>query len=79
MAKSKWEEHYLPHDKFVLFNEKDERLVTIKYALPDPPPLRQIDNYGLNPKKQFFKKPIIPSRLASLEKACENLEEVWKS
>lgn len=69
---------YLPADRYLEVNEKDERLHTIKIALPDPPLPELIDGYGLDPKKQFWKPPEYPRRLKALERTCDTIDEIWE-
>jgi hypothetical protein len=59
---------YKPHDKFIVFNDNDEDLYPIRYELPDPPPLQDIDGYGLQFKDQFFQRPAYSRKLLALIK-----------
>ena len=68
---------YLPADDHILVNEDDERLRTIRIPLPEPPPLEEIEGYGLPPKEQFWKVPEYPKRLKELERSFTTIDEIW--
>lgn len=67
---------YQPHQKVIIFND-DPDLVPIKYKLPDPPPLKDIDGYGLKPEEQFFKYAHMPKRLRDIDKKKLSPIEKW--
>jgi hypothetical protein len=60
-------EKYKSPDEYILFNEHSKVLKTIKVKLPNPPPLDEIEGFGLPPKEQKWKPPEMPLRLAELE------------
>lgn len=57
---------YKPHEKVIVWNDNDPDLKPIKWELPDPPPLETIEGYGLDPKDQFFRHPVMPHKLKKL-------------
>lgn len=70
---------YLPADEFILFNERDPDLATIKVGLPKPPPYHTISGYGLHPLEQKFKVPEMPEPLAYLNsKRYTDVEMYWE-
>lgn len=69
---------YKSPQKYVLFNEDDPKLTTIPYQLPEPPPLDEIDGFGLPVKKQMWKPPKLPLRLKQLENSCETIDEIYE-
>lgn len=69
---------YLPADEYAVYHEDDSVLHTIRVRLPKPPPEKEIDGYGLNPRKQMFHRVEIPKRLKALERSCVNIDEVWE-
>lgn len=77
MEKSKYDDQYLPADKKISYHKDDDILYKVKIKLPEPPPLQEIDGYGKRPKNQFFKPPVVPPRLISLEKSSETIDDVW--
>lgn len=68
---------YKPPDEFILFNDQSRILKTIKVRLPTPPPLSDIDGFGLPAREQRWNPPHIPIRLKELEKVCGTLEEIY--
>lgn len=66
---------YKKAKKFIVVNDNDPDLQPIKIYLPDPPPEREIDGWGLPASEQFFKRPEIPSKLLQLQKRCKTIEE----
>jgi hypothetical protein len=66
---------YKSHDDSFIVNlghpngiDPDLSLKPIRISLPEPPDLKLIDGYGLDPKDQYWKRPQIPTRLIQLEK-----------
>lgn len=68
MNKSKYEQEYLPADKYIIVNDNDPDLTPIVLSLPKPPSLHTIDGYGLKPEDQRFERLEIPRKLIDLEK-----------
>lgn len=65
---------YKPADKFIVFHDHDDPdLRPIKYALPEPPPLEDIDGYGLPPEDQFWSPKLMPTKLAELNADTKRL------
>lgn len=65
MAKKKSDIKYLPHESLIVWNN-DPDLKQIAYELPEPPPLNEIDGYGLAPEKQKFVHRPMPHKLRKL-------------
>ena len=76
MLTSKYQ--YFEADKFVVYHKEDSVLHTIRVRLPEMPPVKEIDGYGLNPRKQMFHRTEIPKKLKKLERECVNIDEVWE-
>jgi hypothetical protein len=68
---------YQKADEFIVFNEGDPVLTPITYYLPKPPPEKEIDGYGEDPKKQMWKPPQMPIRLLKLQKSSETLQDIY--
>jgi hypothetical protein len=67
---------YLPADVFCVFNDGDRDITPVTLRLPDPPPIEEIDGYGIQPELQKFKRIETPPRLKALEKkALQMLKE----
>lgn len=62
---------YEPADKEILFNDGDVDLTPIKYKLPSPPQLEQIDGYGLDPKDQKWVHKPMPAKLRELNERTD--------
>ena len=76
---TKYQKLYLPHDKFITFNQNDTELKAVTLKLPDPPPLNMIDGYGLPPEQQMFQYAKLPSRLQYLsDVAYEQAKEKYE-
>ena len=69
---SKYSKLYLPHDKYVVFNQGDNELRPWGIRLPEPPDLRYIEGYGEPPEKQKFKHEEEPARLKILAQTAHN-------
>lgn len=71
---------YQDADEFFLINDGDRDLIPITIPLPSPPPLHEIDGFGLPAKQQKYHHPVMPRRLRELEtnKKFETLDELWK-
>jgi hypothetical protein len=67
---------YKEADEYVLLNE-DKMLHPLWIKLPKPPPIEQIEGYGLPAKKQKFKCEEMPERLEKLIEDCETIDEIW--
>lgn len=84
MAKTKKIENkyghlYVKADKVVVLNEGDPDLDSIRVKLPKPPPLHEIEGYGLPPSKQKWQIPEMPKKLAELNaKRFEDVEDYWE-
>ena len=59
---------YQPHEKIITWND-DPDMTPITWELPDPPPLEEIDGFGLHPSKQKFKHRELPFKLKKLNGA----------
>ena len=59
---------YTAHETLMVWNE-DIDLRPIAFELPSPPPLEQIDGYGLAPNKQKFEHRVLPHKLKKLNGA----------
>lgn len=78
MKKSEYEHLYQPAQRFIIYHDEDEDLDTIKINLPEPPPHKEMINYGLPPEAQYFKRTVRPPKLDKLDKeSFENPEEYW--
>lgn len=69
---------YVGAEKFVLFNEEDPNLDTIRVDLPECPRYQEIDGYGTPYQDQVFKRTVYPTRLKELEKSCSTLDEIYE-
>ena len=49
----------------MVWNE-DKNLTPIKFRLPDPPPLEEIEGYGLPPEEQYWRHKPLPPKLAKI-------------
>src|SRR5574343_1616816 len=67
---------YAEPQTYLLVNEDDPNLDTIRIDLPPCPPLETIDGYGLPPKQQMWKAPEVPHRLKALEKKFPTISEI---
>ena len=56
---------------FVPGTEDDKDLVPIRIDLPKPPDWSKIDNFGLEPKDQYFRIQKIPDSLKKVERAVK--------
>jgi len=78
VKKSEFEHLYELPQRFVIYHEEDEDLDTIKINLPEPPPYKDMLNYGLPPEAQYFKRTQLPPKLERLNKEShENPEDYW--
>ena len=68
---------YFPADTILKLNDRDPNLTPIDVPLPIPPPLSQIEGYGLLAKDQKWKKPIIPTALQKIIRTCDTQEQFW--
>lgn len=59
---------YSDADTSYVVNFDSKNLRPIRIALPSPPPLHLIDNFGLHPDDQRFKRLDVPIKLVKLEK-----------
>ena len=66
-TKSKYEDQYLPADTVLIVND-DPDLKIIEVPLPKPPPLHEIDGYGLPAKEQKFRRPKLPDRVKDIDR-----------
>jgi len=57
---------YHPADRYITFND-DKDLAPITLELPEPPPLQEIEGYGLHPNDQFWKHKTMPPKLRALD------------
>jgi hypothetical protein len=71
---------YLPPQTDLWVNQYDSSLekINIAFVIPTPPPVDEIDGFGLPYTEQKFKRPIMPNRLQKLVERHEVIEEVWK-
>lgn len=67
---------YKPHDSWVVLHEDDPDLDTIRIRLPDPPPLKKIDGYGLPPEQQYWRAPTMPPRLKDVQRKQKTLARI---
>lgn len=63
---------YKPAKKWEVINDGDPDLTPVYFSLPTPPPIEQIEGYGLHPDEQYWKRPKLPKRLKELEKEALN-------
>jgi len=76
-------DQYSDGDEFILFNEEDKDLDTIRVDLPKTPLWNKIDNFGLPAKEQFFQRVSIPAKLIDLNQRTDEKgqsltqEEMW--
>jgi hypothetical protein len=70
-------DQYLPADKILKVNDRDDSLIPIDIPLPECPPIETIDGYGLPAKEQKFKRQVIPLALVKIIKSCDNTDEIW--
>ena len=68
---------YQKHDTICVVNEDDPDLVPVEIHLPEPPPLREIDGYGMAPEDQVFTRPVFPTKLLLLAKRFRTIEECF--
>jgi len=70
---------YKSAKKWEVINDGDPDLTEVWFSLPTPPPLEQIEGYGLHPDEQYWKRPKVPRKLVELEKrALNDLYELQK-
>jgi hypothetical protein len=69
---------YSPADTFILFNEEDKVLKTIRVDLPPCPDIETIDGYGLPAREQRFKTQEYPPRLKRFEREWDSLMEIHR-
>lgn len=69
---------HVVHERFILFNEEDPNLDTIKVSLPTCPKYNDIEGYGLPIEDQLFNRTKYPVRLKELEKTCTTLDEIYE-
>ena len=67
---------YKPAFDHITYHEEDPNLDTITIKLPSPPPLNEIENYGLHPRDQMWHPPVIPPRLLSLQKELQEIDKI---
>jgi len=75
--KSPFCDRYKNPDKYIFFNDRSKVLKTIRVRLPDPPPIDEIEGFGLPPKKQRWRPPVLPIKLKELERTSETLEDIY--
>ena len=69
---------YKRADKYVYINKDQEGADTITIRLPKPPPLEEIEGYGLPPEEQIFIRPEMPTKLKYLdEKRYSDVDDYW--
>lgn len=66
---------YTKAEKFITVNDNDPDLSPINIYLPESPPEKEIDGWGLPVSEQFFKIPEIPQKLVQLQKKMNTVEE----
>lgn len=67
---------YKEADEYVCLNE-DRMLHPIWIKLPSPPPLRDIEGFGLPASQQKFQYVEMPERLQVLVDKSEKIEDIW--
>lgn len=76
---SKYEYLYAKADTYVVLNEDDAVLDSIRIRLPKCPPLHTIRGYGLPPSEQKWKREDMPPKLAALnKKRYADVEQYWQ-
>lgn len=70
-------EQYVPADTYFIANEGDKRLFPIRVNLPSPPPIEDIDGYGLPAKEQKFKRQEIPTKLQRLIRETDDENKIY--
>lgn len=76
-------DQYENESEFILFNEEDKDLDTIRVDLPKTPLWNEIENFGLPAKEQFFRRESIPAKIISLQEMTTEKgeallqEEIW--
>lgn len=68
---------YKDADEFIMVNDNDKELEPIKIPLPKPPPLEEIDGFGLPAKEQYFRHEKYPVKLIELEKKSNTVDDIW--
>jgi len=74
-------EYCLP-ERRILANSGDRDLYPISLELPEPPPYHLIDGFGLQKKDQYFKTPVIPTKLTDLIKRLgknASIIDIWNA
>jgi len=72
-------ELYVPADTVFAINNLDPDRKTIVLSLPKPPNVNTIDNFGLHPDEQYFKRWKTPKKLLTIEKeVLRELQDIQK-
>jgi hypothetical protein len=59
---------YKPYKPWFGVNTGDRNLKPVYISLPNPPPAKLVDGYGLHPDEQYFRRKEIPQKLKVLER-----------
>lgn len=69
---------YKEADEYVVLNE-DKHLHPVWIKLPSPPPLHEIEGWGLPASEQKFKRPVMPKKLQNLQDSDTlTVQEIWE-
>jgi len=68
-------DRYLPPEESVIVND-DPDLYPVELKIPEPPELHKIDGFGLPAEEQFFRRQIMPTKLADLIKMSKDYTDV---
>lgn len=77
-SKQEYTGPYKKPDNYCVINEEDPSLHPVYIKMPECPPLKEIDGYGLNPSSQKFVKQVMPSRLFEVVNQFDTIDEVWE-
>lgn len=68
---------YKDADEYVVLND-DPSLHIVYIPIPKPPPLDEIDGWGLPACEQKFTYQIFPKKLQKLVESCSTIDQIWQ-
>jgi hypothetical protein len=59
-------------------SNRDRNLLPIYIPLPKPPAWHLIDNFGMEPEDQYFRRKEVPERIKELESKFDTIDEIYE-